>query len=85
MNQASSTISDCCPVDEIRKGDDWLEFEDKEVKHTSVKATLRREFREWPEQRGEAINDIIEKIGNQKDDNVFTNGSVQRKVPTKSG
>ena len=86
MNQAATTISDCCPIDEIRKGDDWLDFEDEEGKYTSVEATLGRECREWPEgEANDAVEALIEKVSNPDDVNVFTDGSVQREVPTKSG
>ena len=64
MDQAVSTISDCCSVDEIRKGDDCLEFEDKEGKYTSVEETLGRECRELTEgEANDAVEAIIEKMG----------------------
>ena len=34
---------------------------------------------------GEAVEAIIEKHSNPDDANVFTDGSVQREVPTKAG
>ena len=86
MNQAATTISDCCPIEEVRKGDDWLVFEDEEGKYTSVETTLGRECREWPEgEANDAVEALIEKVSNPDDVNVFTDGSVQREVPTKSG
>ena len=86
MNQAASTISDTCPVEEIRKGEDWLNFEDKENKYTHVEATLGRECREWPAgEANAAVESIIERVSEPGDVTVFTDGSVQREVPTKSG
>ena len=40
MNQAASTINDCCPVEEIRKSEDWLESEDTEGNYTTVESSL---------------------------------------------
>ena len=86
MNQAASTINDCCPVEEIRKGEDWVGFEDTEGNYTTVESSLGRECREWPDgEANAAVETLIEKCGNPEAINVFTDGSVQREVPTKSG
>ena len=86
MNKAASTISDTCPVDKIRKGEDWLEFDDKKGKYTSVEATLGREYCELPQGEADnAVEVIIEKISNPHNVNVFTYSSIKREVPTKPG
>ena len=85
MNQAASTISDCCPVEEIRKDDDWLALEDTEGNYISEVVSLGRACREWPEgEANAAVEAIIEKNGNPDDFTVFTDESVQIEVPTKS-
>ena len=49
MNQEATTITECCKVDDIRKGCDWTPFEDNEAKYASVEVLLCRELREGPE------------------------------------
>ena len=86
MNQAATTISECCEVEDIRKGCDWIPFEDSEGKFTTVEMSLGRECREWPEGEADAaVEALIDKLSDPDDVTVFTDGSVQRDPPTKSG
>ena len=63
-----------------------MEFEDTEGNYTTVESPLGRECREWPDGEANApVETIIEQCGNPEAVNVFTDGSVQREVPTKSG
>ena len=79
MNQASRTISQCCDVRSIRRGETWRPIEDDNF--TQVIATLGRECREWTE---EAVNLEIDSLieENNLTDQliVYTDGSVQRGV-----
>ena len=79
MNQASRTISQCCDVRSIRRGETWRPIEDENF--TQVIATLGRECREWTE---EAVNLEIDSLieENNLTDHliVYTDGSVQRGV-----
>ncbi|MCP4269468.1 MAG: hypothetical protein GY777_28515, partial [Candidatus Brocadiaceae bacterium] len=79
MNQASRTISQCCDVRSIRRGETWKPIEDENF--TQVIATLGRECREWTE---EAVNLEIDSLieENNLSDHliVYTDGSVQRGV-----
>ena len=75
MNQTVSSINDCCPVEEIMKGEDWMEFQDTEGNYTSVELSLGRKCREWPD--GEAnVEAILEQ--SEIPGAVFTDGSVHR-------
>ena len=76
--QAQETVSQCCSIDAIRRGRDWIPALD-EGQFTSVVATLGRECREWPANAADAeVKAIIEEVSRPGDVIVYTDGSVQR-------
>ena len=84
MTEAAKTISESCQVDDIRRGQDWIEVTDEQCRYTTVEATLGRECREWPEGATNAeVETLIEENSKSGDVIIFTDGSVQRGV--KSG
>ena len=65
-------------IESIRKGAQWIVFDDNQKHFTKGIATLGRECREWTEREtNEAVKAIIAKIFTPWDA-VFTNGSVKR-------
>lgn len=84
MAEASATISDCLPNNNIRKGATWVEVNDNTGQYTHVIATLGRECREWaPGATNAEVETLIEENSSPRDPVIFTDGSVKRGV--KSG
>ena len=84
MTQAAATISQCCSVDDVKKGREWVLVDDPQQRFTTVSAELGRECREWREGATDrAIEGLIEEYRRPNDVVVFTDGSVVR--GTKSG
>ena len=78
MTQAQGTVSQCCPIKDIRRGRNWVSAFDR-GQFTTVVATLNRECREWPANAADAeIRATIEEVSQPGDVIIYTDGSVQR-------
>ena len=82
MTQATQTLEQCCDLNDIRRGDDWLEVNDDMHQFTStVIATMGRECREKAAVANNSeISAIIDENTRRGDPVIFTDGSVRRGV-----
>ena len=79
MNQAAVTIGQCLAIDNVRRGEAWLEIPDDAEQFTGVIANLGRECREWaPGAANAEIEATICEVSGPEDMIVFTDGSVKR-------
>ena len=84
MQQAAVTISQCIPIEDVRRGTAWQEINDETEQYTHVISSLGRECREWaPGATNAEIEATISEVSEQEDVVIFTDGSVKRGI--KSG
>ena len=77
MSEVRITINQCCDVDVIRSGKDWLDYHDPQKRFS----TLSRDCREW--QVGETnakILTLVEEHSRPGTVMVFTDWSMRRRV-----
>ncbi|MCG8429914.1 MAG: RNAse HI domain-containing protein [Candidatus Omnitrophica bacterium] len=78
MAAAEDTLSLVCDVDDIVRGEEWVQLEDHEDRNTVI-ITLGRECREW--QAGVAdteVRQLIDDNSKPRDPILYTDGSVTR-------
>ena len=68
MQQAADTISQCIPIEDVRRGTAWQEITDETEQFTHVISSLGRECREWaPGATNAEIEATISEISEQED------------------
>ena len=79
MAQAEDTIRQVCPLENIRRGEEWVRVPAVQSDLCRVIITLSRECREWPAGATEVeIQQLIQENSHPGDVIIYTDGSVLR-------